>query len=56
MIPFVDLPGQFRALKPEIDAAVGRVLENAEYILARLSLPSKRTSPRSVCPRTRPLA
>ena len=33
MIPFVDLPGQFRALKPEIDAAVGRVLENAQYIL-----------------------
>ncbi len=33
MIPLVDLPGQFRALKPEIDAAVGRVLENAQYIL-----------------------
>jgi dTDP-4-amino-4,6-dideoxygalactose transaminase len=33
MIPFVDLPAQFRALKPEIDAAVGRVLENAQYIL-----------------------
>jgi dTDP-4-amino-4,6-dideoxygalactose transaminase len=33
MIPFVDLPAQFRALKPEIDAAVGRVLENAQFIL-----------------------
>jgi DegT/DnrJ/EryC1/StrS aminotransferase family len=33
MIPFVDLPAQFRALKPEIEAAVGRVLENAQYIL-----------------------
>jgi dTDP-4-amino-4,6-dideoxygalactose transaminase len=33
MIPFVDLPAQFRAIRPEIDAAVGRVLENAQYIL-----------------------
>jgi dTDP-4-amino-4,6-dideoxygalactose transaminase len=33
MIPFVDLPAQYRALKPEIDAAVGRVLENAQFIL-----------------------
>ncbi len=33
MIPFVDLPAQFRVLKPEIDAAIGRVLENAQYIL-----------------------
>jgi dTDP-4-amino-4,6-dideoxygalactose transaminase len=33
MIPLVDLPAQFRTLKPEIDAAVGRVLENAQYIL-----------------------
>jgi dTDP-4-amino-4,6-dideoxygalactose transaminase len=33
MIPFVDLQAQYRALKPEIDAAVGRVLENAQFIL-----------------------
>src|SRR5688572_12808774 len=33
MIPFVDLPAQFRGLKPEIDAAVAKVLENAQYIL-----------------------
>ena len=33
MIPFVDLPAQYRALKPEIDSAVGRVLENAQFIL-----------------------
>ena len=33
MIPFADLPAQYRALKPEIDAAIGRVLENAHFIL-----------------------
>jgi dTDP-4-amino-4,6-dideoxygalactose transaminase len=33
MIPFVDLKAQYRALKPEIDAAVGRVLENAQFVL-----------------------
>jgi dTDP-4-amino-4,6-dideoxygalactose transaminase len=33
MIPFVDLQAQYRALKPEIDAAVLRVLENAQFIL-----------------------
>jgi dTDP-4-amino-4,6-dideoxygalactose transaminase len=33
MIPFVDLPAQFRALKPEIDAAVAKVFENAQFIL-----------------------
>jgi dTDP-4-amino-4,6-dideoxygalactose transaminase len=33
MIPFVDLPAQFRTLKPEIEAAVGTVLDNAQYIL-----------------------
>lgn len=33
MIPFVDLPAQYRALKPEIDSAVGRVLESAQFIL-----------------------
>jgi dTDP-4-amino-4,6-dideoxygalactose transaminase len=33
MIPFVDLRAQYQAIKPEIDAAVLRVLENAEFIL-----------------------
>jgi dTDP-4-amino-4,6-dideoxygalactose transaminase len=33
MIPIVDLPAQFRALKPEIDAAVAKVFENAQFIL-----------------------
>ena len=33
MIPYLDLPAQYRALKPEIDAAVQRVLENAQFIL-----------------------
>jgi dTDP-4-amino-4,6-dideoxygalactose transaminase len=33
MIPFVDLQGQYRRLKPEIDAAIGRVLENAQFVL-----------------------
>ena len=33
MIPLVDLRAQYRTLKPEIEAAVARVLENAEFIL-----------------------
>src|SRR5262245_51454374 len=33
MIPLVDLRLQYQTLKPEIDAAVLRVLENAEFIL-----------------------
>jgi len=33
MIPFVDLEAQYRRLKPEIDLAVGRVLENAQFVL-----------------------
>jgi dTDP-4-amino-4,6-dideoxygalactose transaminase len=33
MIPFVDLQAQYRALKPEIDAAVLRVLDQAQFIL-----------------------
>jgi dTDP-4-amino-4,6-dideoxygalactose transaminase len=33
MIPYLDLPAQYRALKPEIDDAVQRVLENAQFIL-----------------------
>ncbi len=33
MIPFVDLQAQYRSIKPEIDAAISRVLENAQFIL-----------------------
>lgn len=33
MIPFVDLKAQYRAVKPEIDAAVARVLESSQFIL-----------------------
>ena len=33
MIPFVDLQAQYRALKPEIDAAVLQVLDQAQFIL-----------------------
>jgi dTDP-4-amino-4,6-dideoxygalactose transaminase len=35
MIPFVDLQIQYRTLKQEIDAAIGRVLENSAFILGR---------------------
>jgi hypothetical protein len=31
MIPFLDLSGQYRELKPEIDAAAARVLESGQY-------------------------
>jgi len=33
MIPLVDLHAQYRAIKPEVDAAVLRVLESAQFIL-----------------------
>ena len=33
MIPYVDLKAQYRAIKPEIDAAVLRVLESSEFVL-----------------------
>src|ERR1039457_2802216 len=33
MIPYVDLKAQYRAIKPEIDAAIARVLENSQFIL-----------------------
>ena len=33
MIPLVDLQAQYRSIKPEIDAAVLRVLDNAQFIL-----------------------
>jgi dTDP-4-amino-4,6-dideoxygalactose transaminase len=33
VIPFVDLKAQYRSIKPEIDAAVLRVLDSAQFIL-----------------------
>lgn len=33
MIPFVDLKAQYRGIKPQIDAAIGRVLEDSSFIL-----------------------
>lgn len=33
MIPFADLKAQYRSLKSDIDAAVGHVLENAQFAL-----------------------
>jgi dTDP-4-amino-4,6-dideoxygalactose transaminase len=33
MVPFVDLKAQYRAIKPEIDAAVEHVLANSQFIL-----------------------
>jgi dTDP-4-amino-4,6-dideoxygalactose transaminase len=33
MIPFVDLQAQYRAIKEEIDSAIGRVLNNASFVL-----------------------
>ena len=33
MIPYVDLKAQYRAIKPEIDAAILHALENAQFIL-----------------------
>lgn len=35
MIPFVDLQAQYRSIKEEVDAAIGRVLENASFVLGR---------------------
>ena len=32
-IPLVDLRAQYRAIKPDIDAAIARVMENASFIL-----------------------
>ncbi|HVF51300.1 MAG TPA: DegT/DnrJ/EryC1/StrS family aminotransferase [Pyrinomonadaceae bacterium] len=34
-VPFVDLQIQYRSLKREIDAAIGRVLESAAFVLGR---------------------
>src|ERR1700709_1867105 len=33
MVPFVDLKAQYRRLKPEVDAAVIRVMESSQYVL-----------------------
>ncbi|MEN6626053.1 MAG: DegT/DnrJ/EryC1/StrS family aminotransferase [Candidatus Sumerlaeia bacterium] len=33
MIPFVDLKTQYASLKPQVDAAIGRVLENSSFTL-----------------------
>ena len=33
MIPFVDLHAQYRSIKPEIDAAIARVLETGQFVL-----------------------
>ena len=33
MVPFVDLKAQYKSIKPEIDAAIGRVIESASFIL-----------------------
>jgi dTDP-4-amino-4,6-dideoxygalactose transaminase len=33
MIPYVNLMAQYRAIKPEIDAAIGRVFETGEFVL-----------------------
>jgi dTDP-4-amino-4,6-dideoxygalactose transaminase len=33
MIPFADLPAQYRSIKPDIDAAIGRVLESGRFAL-----------------------
>ena len=32
-VPFFDLSGQHRSLRPEIDAAIGRVLDSGQFIL-----------------------
>lgn len=33
MIPFVDLKAQYHSIKPEIDAAIARVLETTQFVL-----------------------
>src|SRR3954467_14516667 len=33
MIPFLDLKGQYPSIKPEIDAAVHRILDSGQYVL-----------------------
>ena len=33
MIPFLDLKAQYRQIKPEVDAAVARVIDSAQFVL-----------------------
>ena len=33
MLPFLDLKAQYKQIKPEIDAAVGRVIDSAQFVL-----------------------
>jgi dTDP-4-amino-4,6-dideoxygalactose transaminase len=33
MIPFLDLQAQYRAIKPEIDRAIQRILDSSQYVL-----------------------
>jgi dTDP-4-amino-4,6-dideoxygalactose transaminase len=33
MIPYLDLRAQYKSIKPEVDAAIARVLESAQYVL-----------------------
>src|ERR1700719_3597859 len=33
MIPFLDLKAQYRQIKPEIDGAIARVIESAQFVL-----------------------
>ena len=33
MIPFLDLKAQYREIKPEIDVAIARVLDDAQFVL-----------------------
>jgi dTDP-4-amino-4,6-dideoxygalactose transaminase len=35
MIPFVDLQAQYRSIKGEVDAAIGRVLDSAAFVMGR---------------------
>src|ERR1044072_2813040 len=35
MVPFVDLQAQYRSIKGEVDAAIGRVLESCAFIMGR---------------------
>lgn len=35
MIPFVDLKAQYQSIKPEIDAAIARVLESTQFVLGK---------------------
>src|SRR5687768_8325239 len=34
-VPFVDLKAQYQTIKPEVDAALARVIENTTFIMGR---------------------